>query len=327
MNSPSPVKKRLGSLITALVIKANTVQAIMEGSSFALVELAPLLDGCSVDLLAVENLLTPAYAFSPSGNRYSQDECAATAQITASMMVTPLAMLVDKFTQFFIRGEGPCDAPGHTVIRKTLSTSISKAISMHIITILTRTLLVVHFTLEHIGTSKRAGYVRLIHSCNLIPHCFVILSFSTLDFRVLSASSSAFLSEHQDRLRVLLCGAVLSCTLGEYCHAAYGDVRWSSDVTEEMADQGEGGTCVRPSKKEVWAQLRQTTGTEIISKVTQLLTTAAEVGTFYSLQSPLYQSLLTPSLGLEMLVRQGSVAFSTLVTISPSKPIPRIYCC
>lgn len=304
MNSPSPVKKRLGSLITALVIRASQVQDIMEGSSFALIDLAPLLEACSAEFLAVERLLTPAYAFTPTGTRYSPSECAATAQITAGMMTTPLATLVDNLTQFLVRGEGPCDAPGLTVARKTLSTSASRSICMHIIAILTRALLVVHFTLEHIGTGKRAGYVRLIHSCNLIPHCFLILSFSTLDFRTLSASSSAFLSDQQDRLRVLLCGAVLSCTLGEYCHAAYGDIRWSSDVTEEMTNQGGVGEDIRPSKKEVWAQLRQTTGTEIISKVTQLLTTAAQVGTFYSLQSPLYQSLLTPSLGLEMLVRK-----------------------
>lgn len=46
-----------------------------------------------------------------------------------------------------------------------------------------------------------------------------------------------------------------------------------------------------------------TTGPIIIRTVTRLLTTAAQVGTFYQHQSPLYQSLLTPSLGLESLVR------------------------
>ncbi|MEW5302556.1 MAG: hypothetical protein WDW36_005329 [Sanguina aurantia] len=288
-----------------MAAKAAQVQALVLTDDFSPPGLGFLLLECCEDLRAVEDLLAPAYVWTPAGMRYSLADCYPIAQQTADMLGM-LTHLISHLLELLLRHTAPAwgepDPRQREAVMETQRVFIA-TFCIPITTILTRALLVVHFTLETVGNRRRPSCVRLLHTHHLFPHCCTIMSLCTNEFHMLSAANPLYLPAQEDRLQVLLCGAMLSCTLGEYAHAAYGDVRWSPDVTEEMTNLDGGSSECRPSKREVWAQMAGVTGPIILSTVTRLLTTAAQVGTFYQHQSPMYQSLLTPSLGLESLVR------------------------
>ncbi|MEW5302557.1 MAG: hypothetical protein WDW36_005329 [Sanguina aurantia] len=287
-----------------MAAKAAQVQALVLTDDFSPPGLGFLLLECCEDLRAVEDLLAPAYVWTPAGMRYSLADCYPIAQQTADMLGM-LTHLISHLLELLLRHTAPAwgepDPRQREAVMETQRVFIA-TFCIPITTILTRALLVVHFTLETVGNRRRPSCVRLLHTHHLFPHCCTIMSLCTNEFHMLSAANPLYLPAQEDRLQVLLCGAMLSCTLGEYAHAAYGDVRWSPDVTEEMTNLDGGSSECRPSKREVWAQMAGVTGPIILSTVTRLLTTAAQVGTFYQHQSPMYQSLLTPSLGLESLV-------------------------
>lgn len=320
-----PVVRRLGRLITALVPKVEKLNEILEASTFLMTDLAACLDTCSESLLSVETLLTPAYVTSSAGVRFTPHECASIAQLTGPMMSSPLAHLLKYLMDFLIHEGGILGSEPETISSEERSRhgagtsqnhSDSKLIiikrqhacaalvCVRISTLVTRVLFTVHLTLKYMG-SQLPEYLALLHYCHVFPRCCALLSITTLDLCMLGSGNALFIADQQDRVRVFLCGAMLSCTLGEYCHAVYGDIRWSSSVTEEVGKQGLSGLATpdpRPSKKEVWEQLLGPQVHSTLHKVTEYLTTAAQVGTFYQHQTPMYQSLLTPSLGLESLV-------------------------
>lgn len=318
--NPEAVITRLERIAALMATKAKKLEEVVQSRSFPMADLASQLDACNKDMAILETLLAPAYAASPGQKRFNSDESSSIALVTANMVYVPMTLLTKTLLDFLYNEAGECRGEVHMSNSGTTSSSSSGPVSrsknverqhaftsmfcVRITTLLTRVLLLAHFTLKHLKADV-PNYVGVIHQCEFFSRCSGILSFCTADLQMLSAPNPFYLPVEKDRLQLLLCGAVLGCTLGEYCHAAYGDVRWSSDITQEMTHLGGGSSDPdpRPSKKAVWAKLTQTATPVTLTSLTKLLTTAAQVGTFFPLQTPLYQSLLTPSLGLESLVR------------------------
>lgn len=238
-----------------MVAKAAQVQALVLTNDHSPPGLGSLLLGCCEDLLTVEDLLAPANVWTPAGMRYSLGDCYPIAQQTADMLDL-LTHLISYLLEFLVKHAAPAGGEPSPSQREAVlerQRVFTASFCIPITTILTRALLIVHFTLENVGNCRRPSYVRLLHNHTLFPRCFAIMSFCTNDFHMLSAANPLYLPKQEDRLQVLVCGAVLSCTLGAYAHAAYGDVRWSPDVTEEMTNVDGGSSDCRPSKREVWA--------------------------------------------------------------------------
>ncbi|MEW5306826.1 MAG: hypothetical protein WDW36_009264 [Sanguina aurantia] len=315
--------KRVQRLIDALVPKVDALQQTLTSGTFAPTDVSLSLDAVGEALLNLEAFLTPAYVIPNTGVKFSNDDSAAIAKLTTGMATSPLPQLVGCLVDILMHSHDthsselsqPASRSSSSVSGSGSGTGRSSddpptlaqqagnaAVCGRVCTVLTRVLMLVHVTLLHMET-KRREYVRRLHTVEFFPRCLAILSLSTQDFSILTTGSPSFLSDPNDRICVFLCCAVFSCTLGDYCHSVYGDVRWSSDVCEEITNRPGGEADPRPSKREVWAQLRTMHMPKGLARVTQLLTTAAQVGTLYRQQSPLYQSLLGPSLGLESLVR------------------------
>lgn len=301
----SPVLKRAGRLIEALTARVGQLQGVIQPKSFRFPDLSSSLDSCNEALSNLEAFLLPAYAASPTGVSYSCSDRSSLAKLTYHMISSPLASLLQHVMASMCHGGGH-SGDGNSRAGGPNFTRFSIPIS----TIVRRVLLLVNFTLENFDSQTRRDYVTLLHRSEFFPLCCAILSGCTDDFQLLSISGPTALSRPEDRQEILLCAALLGCTIGEYVHASYGDVRWASDIADDEGSSKTKGlsaaTC--PSKRAVWAQLQSSSCRAILCKATELLTTAAVVGTFYQRQSELYQKLLTPTLGVDSLVsRVGAV--------------------
>lgn len=164
-----------------------------------------------------------------------------------------------------------------------------------------------HFSLRRLQ-AQDVEYLSTLHSELFFPMSCALYSFCTASLEVLSAGNPHHLASTSDRQAVILCGAVLGSTLGAYCHAAYGDVRWFPTVAdaEELACQGVTGSTGPVHRLAVWRQLTSVFMSPpchvMLETLMVQLCGDAEQGTFYQLQNPLYQSLLSPTLGIDSMV-------------------------
>lgn len=293
-------QKTLSRLVAVLAATVADSRKITPAAASSDSDLSSSLDCCSSALLELEIFLAPAYIRPTSGVQISLEQCSAIARFLAQKSTAPVHSLAQHLV-------ASLDLLGYSVFGKN-----SNSNTCSICTILSRLLLITHFTLQNLplnGSPGRREYVKILHTCSFLETCVGILSGCTNRFQVLSPASPEFLTNNNDRLKVRLCGAVLACTLGHFCHAAYGDVRASSEVIEEIG----GHNDPRPSKNAVWTSLLAPACRDLLPKLTVMLTNESSSGTFFQQQDPVYRSLITPGLGLHYLVRV--VVDSTCISV------------
>lgn len=282
-------RQQLTSLLGVLASTVEAAKTITPATSSSHSDLSAALVYCSRALLDLETFLIPGYVQPTSGIQYSLDQCSDMASMLAQLSTIHINLL----GQHILASLGLLGYSGFG--------NSSNGNSVRITDILRRSLLIMHFILRHLpmnATLGRREYMQLLHNSGFFNTCFGILSGCTNRLQMLSATHPAYLSDHEDRRKILLCGAVLGCTLCDFCHAVYGDVRASSEVIEEFG----GHNDPRPSKNAIWTSLLAPACREILPGLTTLLTTEAPSRAFYQQQSPLYKKLLTPCLGLHSLV-------------------------
>lgn len=335
----SRVTSRIDRLIKAIVPHSDKLQNLCANQhSFSLAEMSSALHGFSDSLRNLESFLLPAFSTSTSGMRFTSAECCAIADALAvtGLHTLPILMLnilgcLDRdemiLGEITEHGSAAAQAPSSATSApqsfinscpassvsnfkasgdtRTLTDSLSdpfladSSYYPQLSSIMLHILALVQFTLVHSNDGQSDFLGRLLQA-ECFPNSCSILLLCTKRFKTPATSSLPQPSTQEDQQRVTLCGALLGCTVGEFCRAVYGAVRNHSDIT--AAPTNGGG----PSKREVWAQLQDNICSSTLIRITELLVNAARDGNFYQQQSPMHQSLLTPTLGLEHLVSSSN---------------------
>lgn len=295
-----PLTSILGGLVNAMVPAVNHLQQMMLAESYMFSDLLVALDACNKALLSMDRFLAPAYVTSTTGVRFSDEYCAAIAKTTGNVTPDLLVTLAHSLMACLCSVEEPGRDSDYRAEPSGSPAFSSTLLSTQVLQVLNRVLMIARFLLKHMQfRCQAATYIDLLHDLDFFPVCCTILSACTNDFQTHVAGGPRLLSTHD----MLLSAALLGSALWEY-HCALR--RSLATVITDTTTITRGDPAARARNTTVWGQLHVSVCQGTLFNVTQLLTRVVDSDAFYSGLSPIHKSLLSPSLGLEHLVRANA---------------------